>query len=63
MDKRIATLKITIDGTSYYYEAHSMQKVAEILSSQISTLVKFNAEQNKNSYIEDFEVLYFAEVE
>lgn len=38
MDKKISCLEIVIDGTSYFYEAHSYTRVAEILSSQLRVL-------------------------
>lgn len=42
MDKQICTLEIVIEGTPYYYEAHSYQRVAEILHGQIETLNALN---------------------
>lgn len=63
MTNRICTLKVVIDNTPYYYEAHSYQRVAEILSAQVETLKKNNAYLNKNFQIEEFEVLFFQEVE
>jgi len=63
MTNRICTLKVVIDNTPYYYEAHSYQRVAEILSAQLETLKINNAYLNKNFQIDEFEVLFFQEVE
>lgn len=63
MTNRICTLKIVIDNTPYYYEAHSYQKCAEILSAQVDTLKMNSAYLNKNFTIDEFEVLFFQEVE
>ena len=38
MEKEICSLEIVIDGTSYHYEAHSFQRVAEILAGQLRVL-------------------------
>lgn len=38
MEKQIASLEIVIDGRSYFYEAHSYTRVAEILSGQLRVL-------------------------
>lgn len=62
MTDRICTLAITIDGTTYRYEAHSYQKCAEILSAQVDTLKMNNAYLNKNFTIDKFEILFFEEV-
>jgi len=63
--KSICTLEIVIDGTPYYYEAHSAQRVAEILSGQIETLNGLN-ETYPQTYgqrsIDSFTVHYFQEV-
>lgn len=63
MTNRICTLKVVIDNTPYYYEAHSYQRVAEILSAQLDTLKVFNADLNTNYKIDEFEVLFFQEVQ
>ena len=67
---KIASLKITIDNTPYYYEAHSMHRVAEILKSQLQTLHALSGSEVDEFglpiykvFIQDFEVLYFNEVE
>lgn len=62
MNNRICTLKIVVDNTPYYYEAHSYQRVAEILSAQVDTLKINNAHLNTNHTIQEFEVLFFQEV-
>jgi hypothetical protein len=38
MSKKICTLEIVINGTPYYYEAHSHHRVAEILANQMRVL-------------------------
>lgn len=62
MTNRICTLKVTIDNTPYYYEAHSYQRVAEILSAQVDTLNKNNETLGTNYKIDEFEVLFFQDV-
>lgn len=63
--KSICTLEIVIDGTPYYYEAHSAQRVAEILHGQIETLNALNEKYpltyGKKS-IDNFTIHYFQEV-
>jgi hypothetical protein len=63
--KSICTLEIVIDGTPYFYEAHSAQKVAEILHNQIETLNALN-EKYPQTYgeksIDTFTIHYFQEV-
>ena len=59
MEKEICTLEIVIDGTPYYYEAHSYQRVAEILHGQIETLNSINAEYNSNKTIDTFTIHRF----
>lgn len=59
MEKEICTLEIVIDGTPYYYEAHSYQRVAEILHGQIETLNSINAEHNSNKTIDTFTIHRF----
>lgn len=63
--KSICTLEIVIDGTPYYYEAHSAQRVAEILAGQIETLKALN-EKYPQTYgeksIDNFTIHYFQEV-
>ena len=63
MTNRICTLKVVIDNTPYYYEAHSYQRVAEILSAQLNTLAKNNETLGTNHTIDEFEVLFFQEVQ
>lgn len=58
--KQICTLEIVIDGTPYYYEAHTPQRVAEILHSQIETLNSLNEKYNSQKTIDTFTVHYFA---
>jgi hypothetical protein len=64
-EKQICTLEIVIDGTPYFYEAHSAQRVAEILHGQIETLNALN-EKYPQTYgqksIDSFSVHYFQEV-
>lgn len=62
MTNRICTLAVTIDGTTYRYEAHSYDKCAEILATQFQTLQTFNKTYDKNYKIDNFEVLFFQEV-
>lgn len=61
--KQICTLEIVIDGTPYFYEAHSAQRVAEILHGQIETLNALN-EKYPQTYgqktIDTFTIHYFA---
>lgn len=61
--KRIASLKITIDGSDYFYEAHSYNRVAEILAGQLEVLDtgRENDWGGKiySSNIESFEIIYF----
>lgn len=59
MEKKICTLEIVIDGVPYFYEAHSYQRVAEILSSQLETLDSYNKSFGKSSTIDNFVVHYF----
>ena len=63
--KQICTLEIVIDGTPYYYEAHTPQRVAEILHGQIETLNALN-EKYPQTYgkksIDTFTIHYFQEV-
>ena len=61
-EKQICTLEIVVKGNSYFYEAHSAQRVAEILSGQIKTLETNNSEDNSNTTIDSFTVHYFQEV-
>lgn len=60
--KQIVSLSITIDGTTYYYEAHSMHRVAEILAGQIKVLETGNTNEfgqpEYKTRIENFEVHY-----
>lgn len=58
--KQICTLEIVIDGTPYYYEAHSVQRVAEIIAGQIETLKEHNEHYDFDKYIQSFSVHYFA---
>lgn len=58
--KQICTLEIVIDGTPYYYEAHSVSRVAEILHGQVETLNSLNEQYNSNKFIESFSIHYFA---
>lgn len=64
MDKKISSLEIVIDGRSYFYEAHSYTRVAEILASQLRTLdTKQTDEYGHAIYtnpIDSFTVHYFA---
>jgi len=62
MNNRICTLKVVVDNTPYYYEAHSYQRVAEILSAQLDTLNKNNETLGTNYKIDEFEVLFFQDV-
>ena len=62
MDKQICTLEIVIEGTPYYYEAHTHQRVAEILHGQIETLNALNKQYNTSKTIDNFTIHYFQEV-
>jgi hypothetical protein len=59
MEKEICTLEIVIDGTPYYYEAHSYQRIAEILHGQIETLNFINDKHNSNKTIDTFTIHRF----
>lgn len=59
MDKQICTLEIVIDNTPYYYEAHSYQRVAEILHGQIETLNALNKQYNTSKTIDTFTIHHF----
>jgi hypothetical protein len=63
MEKEISGVIITIDGTDYVYEAHSYDKVAEIIAAQMHTLTSMSMnEENPRSArkrIEKFEIGYF----
>lgn len=59
MEKEICTLEIVIDGTPYYYEAHSYQRVAEILHGQIETLNSLNEQYNTHKTIDTFTIHRF----
>lgn len=62
---RIATLEIVIDGTKYYYEAHSHQRCAEILANQMAILETGETDdygQPKYSHhLDSFTIHYFQE--
>lgn len=65
---KIASLKITVDNQDYFYEAHSMHRVAEILKSQLQTLHALSGSEVDEFglpiyklFIQDFQVLYFNE--
>ena len=62
MNDKIAGLVITIDGSNAMYEAHSFQKVAEILRSQLETLEKMPDEYKGSRTIDSFEIAYFQNV-
>lgn len=63
MEKKISSLEVVIDGVSFFYEAHSHHRVAEILSSSLEAL-KWG---EPNEYgvptrtIDSFTVHYFKE--
>lgn len=62
-EKQICTLEIVIEGIPYFYEAHSAQRVAEILHGQIETLKSLNETYPKTygqKTIDSFTVHYFA---
>lgn len=65
MSNRIASLSVTIDGTTYHYEAHSLNRVAEILAGTLRVLDtgKTNdfGQPIYSNTIEDFQVHYFQE--
>lgn len=58
--KQICTLEIVIDGTPYYYEAHSVNRVAEIIAGQMETLKSLNEQYNSDKRIDNFTIHYFA---
>lgn len=65
MSNRISSLSVTIDGTTYRYEAHTLNRVVEILSNtlQILDTGETNAygQTIYSNDIEDFQVHYFQE--
>ena len=63
--ERICTLEVVIDEVSYYYEAHSYQRVAEILASQLVVLENLKKDEyyNGKTTIDSFTIHHFAEVE
>lgn len=64
MSNRICTLEIVIDECSYYYEAHSHQRVAEILASQLKVLEELKKDEfyKGGTTIDSFTIHHFAEV-
>lgn len=64
MDKKISSLEIVIDGTPYYYEAHSFTRVAEILAGQLRVLDTGKTNDYGHAIythpIDSFTVHYFA---
>ena len=64
MDKRISSLEIVIDGRSYFYEAHSFIRVAEILAGQLKVLDSGTTTDYGHTIytkpIDSFTVHYFA---
>lgn len=65
MSNRICSVSVTIDGVTYFYEAHSMHRVAEILSSQLRVLDTETTDAFKRPIythpIDSFEIHYFQE--
>ena len=65
MSKRISSLSVTVDGTTFIYEAHSFLRVAEILAGTLRVLDtgKTNefGQPLYSKPIENFEVHYFQE--
>ena len=63
MSNRICTLSVTIDGTTYRYEAHTFHKCAEILAGTLRVLETGETDEfGQTLYsqpIESFEVHYF----
>ena len=59
MEKKISSLEIVIDGTSFFYEAHTYPRIVEILSGTLDVL-KFD--KTGTQTIDSFTVHYFNEV-
>ena len=66
MSNLIAGLAVTVGGSRYHYEAHTMHRVAEILAGTLRVLD--SGETNDfgqtvySDHIQDFEILYFEQV-
>ncbi len=59
MEKQICTLEIVIDGTPYFYEAHSYQRCAEIIHNQMETLRSLPSDYKGKRYIDTFTIHRF----
>lgn len=62
--RRMYTLEIVIGNNPYYYEAHSHQRCAEILHSQIETLKQIHElhPTTELKTIDSFTIHYLNEV-
>lgn len=66
MSNQICTLEIVIDGIPYFYEAHSYERCAEILASQMRVLD--SGETNQwgspiySHHLDSFTIHHFVEV-
>lgn len=62
MSNKISGVTVKIDGLNYTYEAHSLNRVVEILASQLAVLKGGVNEHGQQQYIyeiENFTVNYF----
>lgn len=61
--QKIASLEIVIDGTSFFYEAHTYNRVAEILAGQLNVLNSGEmtpfGQPKYSSDIDSFKIHYF----